>query len=67
MLALRERGYAFASGPRDEPWLWRGARLRDPSGNALCLYRTGETRKNPPWRIPEDDHPMSDAAPAEVS
>src|SRR5664279_4859547 len=29
---LQERGVRFAQEPRDEPWLWREARLVDPSG-----------------------------------
>jgi hydroxymethylpyrimidine/phosphomethylpyrimidine kinase len=37
--------------PVDQPWLWREARLRDPSGNAICLYQAGENRRFPPWRI----------------
>lgn len=49
--ALSEAGFEFVHGPRDEPWLWREARLLDPSGNMLCLYRAGDHRKNPPWRV----------------
>jgi predicted enzyme related to lactoylglutathione lyase len=49
--ALQAAGIAFTQLPRDEPWLWREARLRDPSGNELCLYRAGENRRNPPWRM----------------
>ncbi|MGP1352498.1 MAG: VOC family protein [Parasphingopyxis sp.] len=49
--ALRDAGIAFDSGPRDERWGWREARLRDPAGNRLCLYRAGEYRRFPPWRI----------------
>ncbi len=37
--------------PRDQPWLWREARLADPSGNVICLYFAGENRRFPPWRI----------------
>lgn len=44
-------GVAFTQLPKDEAWLWREARLQDPSGNVLCLYRAGEFRKHPPWRI----------------
>jgi hydroxymethylpyrimidine/phosphomethylpyrimidine kinase len=28
-----------------------GAWLRDPAGNQLCLFRAGENRRNPPWRL----------------
>jgi catechol 2,3-dioxygenase-like lactoylglutathione lyase family enzyme len=37
--------------PVDQPWLWREARLADPSGNVICLYHAGENRRFPPWRI----------------
>jgi hydroxymethylpyrimidine/phosphomethylpyrimidine kinase len=37
--------------PRDEDWLWREARLRDPAGNRICLYAAGEARRFPPWRV----------------
>ena len=49
--ALGKLGIRFESGPADQPWLWREARLRDPDGNELCLYRAGENRRFPPWRV----------------
>lgn len=48
---LQAKGVAFTQAPRDEPWLWREARLVDPSGNVLCLYHAGVNRLDPPWRI----------------
>jgi catechol 2,3-dioxygenase-like lactoylglutathione lyase family enzyme len=48
---LKSVGYAFATDPRDEPWLWREARLLDPAGNEVCLYWAGENRRFPPWRL----------------
>ena len=48
---LEERGFEFRQPPRDESWLWREARLLDPDGNELCLYRAGENRRFPPWRV----------------
>ncbi|HET7599635.1 MAG TPA: VOC family protein [Gemmatimonadales bacterium] len=45
-------GIRFDSMPADQPWLWREARLRDPAGNPLCLYRAGRNRRHPPWRVP---------------
>jgi catechol 2,3-dioxygenase-like lactoylglutathione lyase family enzyme len=44
-------GIVFTQLPTDEPWLWREARLLDPSGNVICLFHAGENRKNPPWRV----------------
>lgn len=44
-------GFEFTKLPADERWLWREARLSDPSGNVLCLYWAGDNRRNPPWRI----------------
>jgi catechol 2,3-dioxygenase-like lactoylglutathione lyase family enzyme len=48
---LQAAGYAFDQEPKDEKWLWREARLRDPSNNVICLYWAGENRRHPPWRI----------------
>jgi hydroxymethylpyrimidine/phosphomethylpyrimidine kinase len=31
--------------------MWREARLRDPAGNIVFLYKAGEARRYPPWRI----------------
>jgi catechol 2,3-dioxygenase-like lactoylglutathione lyase family enzyme len=53
--ALQAEGFAFDTPPTDERWLWREARLRDPAGNVICLYRAGGSRKNPPWRVPAAD------------
>lgn len=44
-------GFDFLQLPKDERWLWREARLNDPSNNVICLYWGGSNRKNPPWRI----------------
>lgn len=49
---LVAQGFVFTKPPTDERWLWREARLLDPSGNVLCLFSAGENRKNPPWRLP---------------
>ncbi len=48
---LARSGMAFEHGPRNQPWMWREARLRDPSGNVIFLYKAGEARRYPPWRI----------------
>ena len=48
---LARLGVPFEHGPRNQPWMWREARLRDPSGNTIFLYKAGENRRFPPWRI----------------
>jgi catechol 2,3-dioxygenase-like lactoylglutathione lyase family enzyme len=48
---LQTKGYTFSQEPKDEGWLWREARLVDPSGNVICLYWAGDNRRNPPWRV----------------
>jgi len=48
---LQQQGVKFDQEPRDESWGWREARLRDPAGNAVCLYQAGEMRRFPPWRL----------------
>jgi len=51
---LQTQGYVFDQLPKDESWLWREARLRDPSNNVLCLYYAGVNRRYPPWRLPDE-------------
>ena len=51
---LKGKGLAFDQEPLDQRWLWREARLRDPSGNAICIYHAGENRRYPPWRLQND-------------
>ena len=48
---LCSAGFDFDKLPTDETWLWREARMTDPSGNVICLFWAGENRKNPPWRV----------------
>ncbi len=48
---LRATGVVFLQEPCDQDWGWREARLKDPSGNTVCLYTAGEYRLNPPWRV----------------
>jgi hydroxymethylpyrimidine/phosphomethylpyrimidine kinase len=48
---LSRSGMPFEHGPRNQPWMWREARLRDPDGNIIFLYHAGEARRFPPWRI----------------
>lgn len=48
---LEAAGVAFDQGPRDQPYLWREAVLRDPDGNVIFLFHAGENRLNPPWRV----------------
>jgi catechol 2,3-dioxygenase-like lactoylglutathione lyase family enzyme len=51
VIRLKALGIAFECDPVDQPWLWREARLRDPDGNWLCLFKAGTNRLDPPWRI----------------
>jgi hydroxymethylpyrimidine/phosphomethylpyrimidine kinase len=48
---LARSGLPFEHGPRNQPWMWREARLRDPDGNIIFLYKAGEMRRFPPWRM----------------
>ena len=48
---LARAGIPFEHGPRNQPWMWREARLRDPDGNIIFLYKAGEARRFPPWRM----------------
>ena len=48
---LIEQGIAIEDLPKNQPWLWTEARLKDLDGNTIIIYHAGENRKNPPWRI----------------
>ncbi|MEP5133055.1 VOC family protein [Nonlabens ulvanivorans] len=48
---LIELGIEFYMKPKNQPWLWREARLKDVDGNLIILYYAGDNRLNPPWRI----------------
>jgi hydroxymethylpyrimidine/phosphomethylpyrimidine kinase len=48
---LARSGIPFEHGPRNQPWMWREARLRDPDGNIIFLYKAGEMRRFPPGRM----------------
>ena len=49
---LKAAGVTFEHEPTMQTWLWYEAWLRDPAGNAICLYHAGSNRRHPPWRIP---------------
>lgn len=51
VMDLKLRGIRFEQLPKEQPYLWREARLKDPSGNEIKLYWAGENRLNPPWRV----------------
>ena len=52
---LARSGIPFEHGPRNQPWMWREARLRDPDGNIIFFYKAGENRRFPPWRVKDED------------
>lgn len=48
---FKAAGAAIEREPTHQTWLWHEAWLRDPAGNAICIYHAGENRRHPPWRI----------------
>lgn len=52
---LEAEGLIFDTRPVDQRWLWREAYVRDPAGNAICIFNAGENRRYPPWRISASD------------
>lgn len=48
---LKRASVTFESELEQKSWLWREAWLRDPAGNAICLYHAGDYRRFPPWRL----------------
>ena len=58
--ALKSQGVAFERDPEDMFYGWREARLRDPDGHDVRLYKDlGDFRLNPPWKMAADasSHP----------
>jgi catechol 2,3-dioxygenase-like lactoylglutathione lyase family enzyme len=53
--ALKADGIEIDQEPTDQPYLWREAILRDPDGNLIFLFRAGENRLDPPWRLQSGD------------
>lgn len=53
--SLRAKGIEFYQQPTDMFYQWREARLWDPDGHDVRLYRENlpNQRLNPPWKIPE--------------
>ena len=49
--ALLQAGITFETPPTLENWLWEEASFADPSGNKICLFLAGATRRFPPWRL----------------
>ncbi len=48
---LQCAGVAVERAPMQQTWLWYEAWLRDPAGNAICLFNAGANRRFPPWRL----------------
>ena len=65
--SLAAHGLSFDQAPKDESWLWREARLRDPSNNSICLYWAGENRRFPPWRLHSAGTPAAGSIPSSQS
>src|SRR5690606_26137351 len=42
---LKHAGVGMEHEPTQQRWLWREAWLRDPGGNAICIYHAGENRR----------------------
>lgn len=49
--SLSLKGIVFEQRPTDQPYLWKEAIIKDPSGNKIKLYWAGENRINPPWKV----------------
>ncbi len=54
-LELQQKGISFDQLPEDKTWGWREAKLTDPDGNKLILFYGGKNRKNPPWRVKDNE------------
>ena len=48
---LKNKGIVFEHLPKDQSWLWREAKLYDLDKNPIIIYRAGENRIDPPWKL----------------
>lgn len=48
---LQAKKFAEFTDPEDKRWLWREARVVDPSGFTVILYHAGDNRLHPPWGV----------------
>jgi catechol 2,3-dioxygenase-like lactoylglutathione lyase family enzyme len=48
---LKRAGFEFVCDPVDQPYLWREAILLDPDEHRIFIFRAGENRIDPPWRL----------------
>lgn len=51
MRALKLAGVEIDQDTKHQSWLWTEAWIRDPAGNALCIFNAGDNRRYPPWRL----------------
>jgi catechol 2,3-dioxygenase-like lactoylglutathione lyase family enzyme len=49
--SLQQKGVQFEHLPKDQPWLWKEAKLYDPDKNPIIIYFAGKNRINPPWKL----------------
>lgn len=48
---LESKGVVFNEPITDKDWGWTEATTQDPDGHQIILYRAGEYRLNPPWKV----------------
>jgi len=48
---LITKGVKFEQLPIDQSWLWREAKLFDLDMNPIIIYKAGENRIKPPWKL----------------
>ncbi|GAB5558243.1 MAG: hypothetical protein SchgKO_24560 [Schleiferiaceae bacterium] len=48
---LESKGIVFNEPITDKDWGWTEATTQDPDGHQIILYRAGEYRLNPPWKV----------------
>jgi len=48
---LKDANLTPLSPPEMKSYLWEEADILDPSGNRIRIYKAGEARRFPPWRV----------------
>lgn len=52
---LKAKDIVFEFEAEDQSWLWKEAKLKDLDGHQIIIFHAGVNRKNPPWRIKNEE------------
>ena len=48
---IKDKSLTPLAPPKMQSYLWEEADILDPSGNRIRIYKAGDARRFPPWRV----------------